>query len=198
MIARETLIGSVPCYPILTRLEAVGWLTSEWEQIDPKEASRPRQRFYRLTGLVNRNGHRRTEPSLYSNGGLGMDFLTNVLGSLLAALLYDASPELAALLIKIAARVLPGNERALKEEEWLAHLHHCESKPAKISHALGCLRERCDDLSFPRCRSRSNRCILRSLLRSITSQTHGPRLQEREGKSSDGANGGIRIYCCVQ
>jgi PadR family transcriptional regulator PadR len=51
MIARETSIGSGTLYPILTRLEAVGWLMSEWEQIDPKEASRPRQRFYKLTGL---------------------------------------------------------------------------------------------------------------------------------------------------
>jgi DNA-binding PadR family transcriptional regulator len=35
---------------MLARLEAAGWLTSEWEQIDPSEAARPRQRFYRLTG----------------------------------------------------------------------------------------------------------------------------------------------------
>jgi PadR family transcriptional regulator PadR len=36
-------------YPILLRFEAAGWLDSEWEVIDPKEAGRPRKRFYWLT-----------------------------------------------------------------------------------------------------------------------------------------------------
>jgi DNA-binding PadR family transcriptional regulator len=36
-------------YPILLRFEAAGWLDSQWEDIDPKEAGRPRRRFYRLT-----------------------------------------------------------------------------------------------------------------------------------------------------
>ena len=40
--------GSV--FPILARLEQVGWVTSEWESSDP--ASRgARRRFYRLSGL---------------------------------------------------------------------------------------------------------------------------------------------------
>ena len=37
-------------YPILARLERVGWVDSEWE--DPaahEQAGRPRRRFYRLT-----------------------------------------------------------------------------------------------------------------------------------------------------
>lgn len=44
-------------YPLLLRFEAAGWLTSEWEDIDPKEAGRPRKRFYRLTptGLARAN-----------------------------------------------------------------------------------------------------------------------------------------------
>jgi PadR family transcriptional regulator, regulatory protein PadR len=36
-------------YPLLLRFEAAGWLKSEWEDIDPKEAGRPRKRFYWLT-----------------------------------------------------------------------------------------------------------------------------------------------------
>jgi PadR family transcriptional regulator, regulatory protein PadR len=36
-------------YPILLRLEAVGWLDSEWEKVDPREVKRPRKRFYWLT-----------------------------------------------------------------------------------------------------------------------------------------------------
>jgi PadR family transcriptional regulator, regulatory protein PadR len=48
-IARETQIGSGTLYPLLARLEEAGWLTSEWEAIDPREAARPRRRFYKLT-----------------------------------------------------------------------------------------------------------------------------------------------------
>jgi DNA-binding PadR family transcriptional regulator len=36
---------------MLVRLENAGWLTSEWEAIDPRAAGRPRRRFYRLTAL---------------------------------------------------------------------------------------------------------------------------------------------------
>jgi PadR family transcriptional regulator, regulatory protein PadR len=36
-------------YPILLRFDAAGWLDSEWEVIEPKEAGRPRKRLYRLT-----------------------------------------------------------------------------------------------------------------------------------------------------
>jgi PadR family transcriptional regulator, regulatory protein PadR len=36
-------------HPILARLEAVGWLESRWEEIDPKAEGRPRRRYYRLS-----------------------------------------------------------------------------------------------------------------------------------------------------
>jgi len=41
-------------HPILARLEAVGWLESRWEDIDPRAAGRPARRYYRLapTGLA--------------------------------------------------------------------------------------------------------------------------------------------------
>jgi DNA-binding PadR family transcriptional regulator len=42
-------IASGTLYPILLRLEAAGWFTSEWESIDPSSAGRPRRRLYRLT-----------------------------------------------------------------------------------------------------------------------------------------------------
>jgi PadR family transcriptional regulator, regulatory protein PadR len=35
-------------HPILARLENIGWLRSQWENIDPSEAGRPRRRYYRL------------------------------------------------------------------------------------------------------------------------------------------------------
>jgi PadR family transcriptional regulator, regulatory protein PadR len=48
-IGHATGIGSGSRYPILRRLEAAGWLKGEWEEIDPREAGRPRCRFYGLT-----------------------------------------------------------------------------------------------------------------------------------------------------
>ena len=36
-------------YPILARLEQVGWLESGWEDVNPSVEGRPRRRFYWLT-----------------------------------------------------------------------------------------------------------------------------------------------------
>ena len=36
-------------YPILQRFLEHGWLTDKWEDLDPREAARPRRRYYRLT-----------------------------------------------------------------------------------------------------------------------------------------------------
>jgi PadR family transcriptional regulator PadR len=37
-------------HPILARLEKeYGWLTSRWEDIDPRAEGRPRRRYYKLT-----------------------------------------------------------------------------------------------------------------------------------------------------
>jgi DNA-binding PadR family transcriptional regulator len=36
-------------HPILARLEGVGWLTSRWEEIDPRAEGRPARRYYHLT-----------------------------------------------------------------------------------------------------------------------------------------------------
>jgi PadR family transcriptional regulator, regulatory protein PadR len=49
-IARQAGLGSGTLYPLLQRLENAGWLTSEWERVDPVEAARPRRRLYKLTG----------------------------------------------------------------------------------------------------------------------------------------------------
>lgn len=50
-MSKATKVGSGTLYPMLARLEAAGWLTSEWEVIDPSEAGRPRRRFYKLTAV---------------------------------------------------------------------------------------------------------------------------------------------------
>jgi len=50
-IGRETGMLSGTLYPILLRLEKAGWLSSEWEALEPSAAGRPRKRLYQLTGL---------------------------------------------------------------------------------------------------------------------------------------------------
>jgi DNA-binding PadR family transcriptional regulator len=54
-MSKATKVGSGTLYPMLARLEGAGWLVSEWEAIDPKEAGRPRRRFYTLTAVGQNN-----------------------------------------------------------------------------------------------------------------------------------------------
>jgi PadR family transcriptional regulator PadR len=65
-VLRQTGLASGTAYPILARLEQAGWLASEWEHSDPKQAGRPRRRYYRITGLGVRKAEdalRRIRPS---------------------------------------------------------------------------------------------------------------------------------------
>ncbi|GGQ49379.1 PadR family transcriptional regulator [Couchioplanes azureus] len=48
-LMRATGLASGSLYPILHRLQAAGWLTARWEEIDPAAEGRPARRFYRLT-----------------------------------------------------------------------------------------------------------------------------------------------------
>ena len=48
-ISRESGLPTGSIYPILTRLEAAGWVTSAWENIDESRQGRRRRRYYRLT-----------------------------------------------------------------------------------------------------------------------------------------------------
>jgi DNA-binding PadR family transcriptional regulator len=50
-LSRATGLKSGTLYPLLDRLEAAGWVTSRWEDVDPVREGRPRRRFYSLTGL---------------------------------------------------------------------------------------------------------------------------------------------------
>ena len=54
-IARRTKLASGTLYPILLRLEAAGWLSSQWEAGDPTVLGRPRRRFYTITTEGARN-----------------------------------------------------------------------------------------------------------------------------------------------
>lgn len=59
-IAKATKLSSGTLYPLLARLEAAGWFTSQWEDVDPHEVGRPRRRLYKLTGV----GQRRARDAL--------------------------------------------------------------------------------------------------------------------------------------
>ncbi|MEH0974533.1 helix-turn-helix transcriptional regulator [Micromonospora sp. CPCC 205546] len=48
MAATELPSGTL--YPVLRRLQTAGWVTADWESIDPSSVGRPARRYYRLTG----------------------------------------------------------------------------------------------------------------------------------------------------
>jgi PadR family transcriptional regulator PadR len=48
-IAKEAGLPTGTIYPILARLEQLGWVVSEWEVVDPASVKRPRRRFYQLS-----------------------------------------------------------------------------------------------------------------------------------------------------
>lgn len=49
-LGKEAKIAAGTIYPMLSRLEAAGWLESKWEQAGAENEGRPRRRLYRLTG----------------------------------------------------------------------------------------------------------------------------------------------------
>jgi PadR family transcriptional regulator len=48
-IGQAAGLPSGTVHPILARLEAVGWVESKWEEIDPRVEGRPARRYYNLT-----------------------------------------------------------------------------------------------------------------------------------------------------
>ncbi|WP_433343766.1 PadR family transcriptional regulator [Micromonospora sp. CA-111912] len=48
-LMKLTGLPSGTLYPVLHRLQGAGWLTADWEEIDPAAAGRPARRYYRLT-----------------------------------------------------------------------------------------------------------------------------------------------------
>jgi PadR family transcriptional regulator PadR len=48
-IGQEAGLPSGTVHPILARLEHIGWVTSRWEEVDPRSEGRPARRYYRLT-----------------------------------------------------------------------------------------------------------------------------------------------------
>jgi DNA-binding IclR family transcriptional regulator len=50
-VARANGLSGATVYPLLARLEAVGWLQSRWEAVPPGPAAAPARRLYRLGGV---------------------------------------------------------------------------------------------------------------------------------------------------
>ena len=48
-IGAVTGLPSGTIHPILARLESLGWVESDWEDVDPSTAARPRRRYYRIS-----------------------------------------------------------------------------------------------------------------------------------------------------
>jgi PadR family transcriptional regulator, regulatory protein PadR len=57
-LSKKTGVGSGTLYPMLAKLEKAGWLKPEWELIDPREAGRPRRRYYTLTAIGARGARK--------------------------------------------------------------------------------------------------------------------------------------------
>jgi DNA-binding PadR family transcriptional regulator len=70
-VSQAAGLPSGTVHPILARLEAVGWVESSWERIDPRAAGRPARRYYNLTtdgvefarGALARADHASTRPA---------------------------------------------------------------------------------------------------------------------------------------
>ncbi|WP_228539359.1 PadR family transcriptional regulator [Nocardia sp. XZ_19_385] len=48
-ISERTRLPTGSIYPIMTRLETAGWVTSAWEDIDESAEGRRKRRYYQLT-----------------------------------------------------------------------------------------------------------------------------------------------------
>ena len=64
-ITAATGLRSGTVHPILARLESMDWVSSRWEDVDPRREGRPARRYYQLTATgVPRASHAlaRTQP----------------------------------------------------------------------------------------------------------------------------------------
>ena len=73
-ISKSTKVGSGTLYPMLARLETIGWLNGEWEAIHPREAGRPRRRFYKLSAAGYRSAHAALRDLQITPGELAWNF----------------------------------------------------------------------------------------------------------------------------
>lgn len=65
--AAQLRTGSL--YPILARLEESGWVRGEWEMADPRDAGRPRRRYYTLTPTGHASARQELEQAMRELSG---------------------------------------------------------------------------------------------------------------------------------
>jgi hypothetical protein len=70
--------------------------------------------------------------------GYLIDIALGTCGSLLAAEIWSHADPLSRRLIRRAVLRVPEQERARREEEWLAHLEETPGAFRKLFHAIGC------------------------------------------------------------
>ena len=58
-VAQHSGLPTGTLHPILARLEALGWATSRWEEVDAAVVGRPRRRYYCLTATGRLEAERR-------------------------------------------------------------------------------------------------------------------------------------------
>jgi DNA-binding PadR family transcriptional regulator len=76
-VSRLAGVSSGATYPVLARLEGLGWLSSFWEYVDPRAGGRPARRCYGLTywgesqarGMLTRDAHAKGRSTGGSVGG---------------------------------------------------------------------------------------------------------------------------------
>ena len=76
-LMRTTGVKAGSLYPILDRLEHVGWLQASVEEIDVVAAGRPRRRLYRLTALGEREAREGVD-EFYRDLGPAPSWLPNL------------------------------------------------------------------------------------------------------------------------
>ena len=152
-------MGSGTLYPLLARLEAAGWFTSEWEDVDPSEVGRPRRRLYKL----HRHRPTTSKGRLFSGlqlgtGGASMGYLMDIglgsFASLVAAELSAHAEPASRAIVERAVRRLPVSERARWREEWLAHLNETPGAIRKLLHGAECHIAALSIARFHSCASR--------------------------------------------
>src|SRR5260370_42159638 len=70
--------------------------------------------------------------------GYLIDIVVGTAGSLLAAEIYCRADPVSRGWIRRAVARLPAEQRALREEEWFAHLQETPGAVGKLLHGIGC------------------------------------------------------------
>src|SRR5436309_365796 len=70
-MAKAAKLPGGTIYPILARLETAGWVTGEWEDIDPATEGRRPRRYYRLTRLGTLSAQEELEELLPNRANKG-------------------------------------------------------------------------------------------------------------------------------